>query len=184
MQSSGQLIFNNSPPPQNGESKDPINQGVEEAVKDLIKEEEKSRQKLDDLIQRSEKVLLKISTVFPFDLFPNDIIVDENKVNIIKREFFWSEQIHSIMIREINDVIVESNPFFATLIILDEGYREQEIRVNYLWKSEAMKARRIIQGLMVSLKGLSSPMLGSIENNHLSNQELVEKLETLGKAAK
>lgn len=112
--------------------------------------EQLTDQKLEDLAEKSDQILLKISTVFPFTFFVNDIIVDPYKVNIIFRNFFWSEQIHSVMIRDILDVVVETSIFFATLRIVDQGYTENSINITYLWKKDALEARKIIQGLIVA----------------------------------
>ncbi len=184
----GQINFNDPqvrqsrlpPIPDEEKNKNPFDKGVEEAAVDLIREEEKSRHKMDELIEKSNRVLFRTSTVFPFDFFPSEIIIDENKVSIIKKTFFWSEEVHSIMIKDITDVLIQTIPFFATLIICDDSSGENQINISFLKKDEAIKIRKIIQGLMVSLKGLSSPMLGSIEVTSIPQWELIKKLETLG----
>lgn len=107
-------------------------------------------QKLDDLADKSDSILLKVSTFWPFTFFVNDIIVDPYKVNIIFREFFWSEHIHSVMIKDILDVVVETSVFFATVKIVDQGYVENTIDITYLKRDDAMKVRKIIQGLVIA----------------------------------
>lgn len=106
--------------------------------------------KLEDLADKSGDVLLKVSTVFPFTLFKNDIIVDPYKVNVVFREFFYSEHIHSIMVKDILDVVVETSLFFATVKIVDQGYTENSVNVAYLKKEEALKLRKLIQGLVIA----------------------------------
>lgn len=172
----GQILFNSQTSPAN-----PVEEGINEALKELVVEEQKGRQKLDDLVEKSNRVLFKTSAVFPFDFFPNEIIIDENKVSIIQREFFWSSRIHSVIIRDISDVYVDTSILFATLVIIDEGFTDREIRIPYLWKNEALEARRIIQGLVVSLKGANSPMLGGVELTNMSQQDLMVKVKSLGR---
>lgn len=109
-----------------------------------------ANQKLDDLAEKSDSILLKISTVWPFTFFTHDIIIDTYKVNIVFRNFFWSEQIHSVMIRDVLDIVVETSIFFATLKIVDQGYIENSIDIQYLKRKDAMEARKIIQGLIVA----------------------------------
>jgi hypothetical protein len=107
-------------------------------------------QKMEDIANKSDTVLLKVSTVWPFTIFKNDIIIDPYKVNIVYREFFWSEHIHSIMVRDILDVIVETSVFFATLKIVDQGYTANTVDIEYLKRDEALKVRKIIQGLIIA----------------------------------
>ena len=43
--------------------------------------------KLERLITKSQKTLLEVTTVFPFDFFPDRVRIDEIKVDIISFEF-------------------------------------------------------------------------------------------------
>lgn len=116
------------------------------------REIEDHTRKFEALVNKSERVLLKISAVFPFDLFPDTVVIDENKLSIIHREFFFSPTILSFTIYDINDVVVESSIFFATLRLLPNGYGENWVQVKYLKKKEAIEAKRIVAGLRVGIK--------------------------------
>ena len=52
-------------------------------------EQKKDREKLDQLVDTSQKALLKISSIFPFDIFIDTVSIDINKVTIIYRFFFF-----------------------------------------------------------------------------------------------
>ncbi len=130
--------------------------------------------KLQKILGRSNTVLFKASSVFPFDFFPDDLTIDENKVNIINREFFLSEDVHSVLIEMIKDVHVESSVLFATLQIVPEGYPNAPMEVKYLKKSDAFRARRILQGLMVCLQE-------KIDLSKIDPEELQKKFEDVGK---
>lgn len=117
-------------------------------------EEKKEVHKLRNLASATS-VLFKAKTVFPFQFFPDEIIVDPIKVSLIRRIFFGSEELFSIEIKNILEVTVASGPFFATLIIkfLVIGSLTPPpppIIINHLKKSDAAKARRIIQGLIIA----------------------------------
>ncbi len=135
---------------------------------------ELNNQKLDDLIDKCDTTLLKIETVWPFVFFTNDIIIDPHKVTIVFRDFFWAEQIHSVMVRDILDVVVETSLFFATLRIVDQGYIENSININYLKKDEALEARKVIQGLVVAHRQ-------GIDFSKLETKNLKEQVTELGK---
>jgi|GEM_PF-1960185 len=132
------------PPPNNAET--PI--VVREALVDYIEKLEEE-EKLDHLMQQSSRVMFKCSTVFPFDFFPDKIILDEAKLNIIIKEFFATESIHSVMIKNIKDIQIQSSIFFATVIIIPDIYTSEPISVGYLRKKDAYEMRRLVQGILV-----------------------------------
>ncbi|MBI3954649.1 hypothetical protein HY333_01255 [Candidatus Collierbacteria bacterium] len=153
-----------------------ISQGHQEAVKDLIKEADKNVQKFESIANRSATELYRLSTVFPFDFFPDTIIIDLAKVSLVTRVFFFTERIHSVFIQDILDVFIETSLFFATLNIVDQGFVENLITIRYLKKDQAIKARRIIQGLVVARKqGIELSAL-------IPTSDLVSKLENIGSA--
>lgn len=137
-------------------------------------------QKLDKLIAKSRRVIFEADTVFPFDFFPDTIRVDENKVDIIGRRFFAEKHLVSVLIGEIKTVKLSTGPFFAT-ITLDlkrPPRREDDFLVqpiNYLWKRDAVRIRRIILGLIVANEE-------KIDIGKIQISELVRKLEEIGKA--
>lgn len=130
-------------------------------------------QKLDNLVEMCEKPLLKIKTVFPFVLFTNEVIIDIHKVSIVYGNFFASKQIHSVLVKDVSDVVVETNPFFATLKIVDIGYTDNTIDINYLKRSDGNLARRVIQGLVMAHKH-------GIDLTKVNRKDLTKKLESLG----
>lgn len=130
-------------------------------------------QKFESLVEKSSRVLFRAKTVFPFDFFPDSVIIDENKVNIIHGMFFLSDEVQSILIHHIKDVIVDSAVFFATLKILPDGYGENWVDVSYLWKNDATRARRIISGLLVGFKE-------GIDITQVETTNLEKKIEALG----
>lgn len=140
--------------------------------KNVSKDERETLVKIQNLTDNSN-VLYKASAVFPFDFFPDNISIDKNKVNIVYKEFFASEDVHSILIKNIKDIEVETSPFFATIKIVPDGFPASLIRIKYLKKKEAMKARRIIQGLMTCQKE-------DVDLTKIKSDSLVEKIEDLG----
>ena len=173
MLGSGQIDFNRaygSP----SKMQDQVEDAHNELIKEVIKDEEKAQQKLDSLIDRSQKVLLKISSVFPFTLFPHQLSIDINQVNIRLGQFFWTDRRQSINIKDIGDVIIDTVPFFATIKIIDKDYVENLIEINFLKKRDAIKARKVIQGLMVAAKE-------EVDLSLVDDRDLLDKIETLGK---
>ena len=126
--------------------------GVLDAEKEGLKEGVKYERDFGNLVEKSDQVLIKIKAVFPFDFFPNHISVDVNKVNIVTNDFL-SQRIHSVLIKDISDIYVDSGILFASLNIIDWGFNNNKsITINYLKKDEASQALKIIQGLMVGAR--------------------------------
>lgn len=137
--------------------------------------EKKATKKLDGLVSGSVRVLLDIQSVFPFDFFPDDVIVDEVKVSVFTKFFFWSREVRSIEYKDIFNVVVQQGMFFAKLEIVDRYFSQQTIVVDFLKVKDAMKARRIIQGMIIAHKE-------DIELHALSKEKLIEKLELIGRS--
>lgn len=166
MVQSGQIIFNSPPPPTlNRQEK------KEKAVS------EKEKEKVETLIQKAQRVLLEIHTLFPFDLFPDKLTIDENKVNVVTSEFFFSGRVHSVMIKDISDVLADAGLLFAKLQIIDKGYIENSIELRYLRREDALKARRIIQGLIMARDA-------GIDLTKLDDKDLLPTIEKMGSTQK
>jgi hypothetical protein len=82
-----------------------------------IKTEEKAklnRRKVAKLVKRSNRILVSISThAFPFDIFPDTVNIEESRVTIVRRRLL-SSSAHSIDIRNISNVFINSSLFFFT----------------------------------------------------------------------
>ena len=129
--------------------------------------------KFETLVNKSTRVLLKINGVFPFDFFPDTLVIDENKVNIIHRMFFYTDEVQSILVHNIKDVLVDRSLFFASLSILPDGYSEQWVSIDCLWKEDATRARRIIFGLIAG-------HTEGIDLTKVETPDFTKKVEALG----
>ncbi|HSW97980.1 MAG TPA: hypothetical protein VLF89_09210 [Candidatus Saccharimonadales bacterium] len=151
-----------------------VGKSSEEA--EAIKEQS---EKFEKLIKKSDRVLLRIKAVFPFELFPDSVVIDESKINIVHRIFFWTGEIQSIPIQHVQDVEVDTSVLFATLKILPTGFSvvsmtENWVKVNYLWRRDALRARRIIAGLLIASRE-------GIDLTKVDSKDFVKKIEILGK---
>ncbi len=133
--------------------------------------------KLKRLASQSQNVLLTLKSIYPLDLFPDTVIIDENKVNIIRKDFFGAENIHSILIEDVTNVTVATGPFTATLDIIDSTNFRYPITytVRHLNIRKALLARRLIQGLI-------SCKREGVDLSSCDNKEVLECLEELGHA--
>lgn len=135
-----------------------------------IKEQKRS---VAQLVKKSNRILVSISSHgFPFDLFPDTLNVEESRITIITRSFFSSSQVHSVDIKDISNIFINTAPLFAQLVIVQKLPVENEIKIRNLRKQEAVFARRIIEGLRVFESQ-------HIDTSGYTNEELTAKLKEL-----
>ncbi len=133
------------PPPTQVKPKD-INDKKE------IKSPSSDEIELDRTAQGSRRILFKTRTIFPFDFFPDELIIDENKIDIISGIFFFSKDVFSIPIGNISGVNSSFDLFFGQLRIEAWGLNKNPLPIRFLTKKDAQKARRIISGLILTTK--------------------------------
>lgn len=142
---------------------------------DQIASEKKSADKtaVEGLVRKSNRILATISThAFPFNFFPDTINVEEGRVTIITRNFFLSSEVHSVDIKDISNIFINTAPFFAQLVIVSKTFAQNEIKIERLKKEEAVFARRIIEGL----RTFESKQ---IDTSSYTTKELIAKLQEL-----
>lgn len=132
-------------------------------------------QKLANLIDISNTPLLKIESVFPFHLVPDELSIDPTKITFTYKHLFGGKEQLSVAIQDITEVEVTNNLFFAQLRLMTNLSEEQnrDYTINFLQKEEARKARQIIQGLEVAVKQ-------GIDLTMVKNTELLHRIEELG----
>ncbi len=117
----------------------------EQIISEAAKKEE-DKQTVNDLIKKSNRCIISIHSHFPWTFFPNTIQVEEGRVTLTFRQFLAS-QTHSVDIKDISNVLIESSPFLATLKIVSRTYRQNEIAISHLRTKEAYRVQMIIEGL-------------------------------------
>lgn len=133
---------------------------------------EENTKTVNDLVRKSNRILVSISShAFPFDIFPDTLNAEESRITVIKRHFLSSE-VHSIDIRDISNVFINTTFFFSQLVIVSRTFENNEIRLRNLITRDAVYIRRIIEGLRIFENK-------QIDTSQYSQQELVAKLEQL-----
>jgi len=98
-------------------------------------------------------------------------VIEEERITVITRNFLSSE-IYSVDIRNIANVLINTTFFFSQLVIISKTFEENEIKIKNLRTSEAIFARRIIEGLR-TLKN------EKINTSAYSTDELISTLKEL-----
>lgn len=130
--------------------------------------------KLRNMIQRSNEVLVSVNTVFPLTLFVDSVIVDRTKVTIIYRTFFFTARTISIRIEDILNVTCSVGPFFGSVVISSRVMNSTDhFEISRLWRNDAITLKHIIQGYMITIHN-------DIDTDQLNREELIEHLTELG----
>ncbi|HVA10540.1 MAG TPA: hypothetical protein VNG32_00040, partial [Candidatus Dormibacteraeota bacterium] len=132
--------------------------------------------KLNAIHNKATTVLMTCRTLFPFDLFPNTLIIDYNKIDIIYRTFFRTSRTMSIPIARLNHVTVNSTFFLSTLEIDVRGFEHKPQPLSFLRTVDAHRAKDLLFGLM-------SAYASKIDLTRLPLQESMEKLIDIGRSA-
>ncbi len=123
-----------------------------EAGKEAAKEHQKQEQIMQDMLDHSNRVLFRARAVFPFDFFPNELIIDLSKATFVERAFFGTSTTNSVYIKDIANVGVETGPFLATFRVVDVSYNTEKHVIHYLKRKDAIIAQEIVQGLVTASK--------------------------------
>lgn len=145
-------------------------------VADSQKPKPDEMSKLNAIHKRATNILMTCRTIFPFDLFPNTLIIDYNKLDIIYRSFFRTSQTVSIPIARLNHVTVDSTFFLSTLEIDVKGFEHKPRPLVFLKTSEAHRAKDLLFGLM-------SAHASKIDLSELPLEDSMEKLVDIGRSA-
>jgi hypothetical protein len=168
-------ISHNSPSPPDTQHGQTQVQGITAAKKESAKTEEINKDRFHNLVKASNSTLYKLASVFPFDFFTDEISIEITQINVIKRLFFATAHLQTIPIKNVADVFVQTSILFASLRIIDSSYIENSIQVDNLKKSDAVIARRIIQGLVIANKE-------GIDLAKIPRSTLFSDIENLGMA--
>lgn len=134
------------------------------------------REKLQTIVEKSHQFLAGARTVVvPMNPFPDTVIVDRTKVTIKKRSFFWSSEVITVRIEDVLNVTASTGPLFGSLTISSRVMNSTDhYEVNYLWRSDAIYLKEVIQGYVIAQHN-------HIETSHLTKEELVGTLLEIGR---
>lgn len=118
-------------------------------------------------LNKTNEELFRFKSVFPFDFFPDSVVLDRFKINIIKRDFFLSHRIITIPLSGLIGVKVSSGPFLSQVEIFDPQGGQKSVIVRNLMNSDSRRFRELVEGLIVSLKQ-------GVNITRMSKEELIK----------
>ena len=132
-------------------------------------------QKISEFADQSEDKLIRMKTKFPFKLRAHYLIIGRNKISYIQRFGFKNEKITSINIEDVLNVDVYLTTIMGALRLRTRFYSKQPLEVTHLSRKDALRAKQLIQGLVVCREK-------GIEIDKVPRADLLIQLERIGKA--
>lgn len=143
-------------------------------VQSLIRRSVPTNESLEQTLIQSNEILASATTVFPFTLFPDTIVLDRTKLTVITRSFFWSEDVMSIRIEDILNVSVTLGPIFGSITVATRVLSSDDhFTIRRFWREDALHLKHMIQGYVIARHN-------DLETAHLSKNELKQTLRELG----
>ncbi|MEK7561834.1 MAG: hypothetical protein AAB541_03140 [Patescibacteria group bacterium] len=106
--------------------------------------------KLIDLTQKGQERLFKADTVFPFQLFPDTVILDREKLSVAARSFYRVAKITVVPIADMLNVAADVGPFFGSVHITSRYFSTKPLSVRFLWRGDAVRLQRLLQGYIIA----------------------------------
>jgi hypothetical protein len=94
-----------------------------------------------------DRELMRIKGIFPFDLFPDELIIAEQSISV-KRNYLISSNTETMLIKDIGLVTINDGIFFASLIISYKAPND-DVRIKTLWPSDAYRAKSFLEKLVI-----------------------------------
>lgn len=136
---------------------------------------EKAVTKLAQAAQAAQETLFSTNTIFPFTLFPDSIMIDRDKLIIIRRSFFGVSKTVNIQLQDLLLVEADTGPFFGSLSIKTQQFTETVTRITYLTRKDTLQAQRLLQGFITAREK-------NIDYGDVDSKQLVRFIEEIGQA--
>jgi hypothetical protein len=121
---------------------------------------------LETLIEKSETLLFRCKTVFPFQLFPTIIEITESRIDIKYGIFFDTYQTVPVLIQNLMNVVVTTGAFFGSVEFEMKAPTYRPAAISYLKKNDVMKIKQIVTGL-IQIKQEEIELSTSLTKRHL-----------------
>lgn len=128
---------------------------------------------IDEVLEESNIVLAKFRGVWPFDFFPDEIIIDKQAVTIVRHWFFGVGQKITCHFDDLVNAEVNVGPFFGSLNIYSKYFTDGVEHVKWFSASDARRIHAILQGLLIAKKE-------GVDLKTVPNEEILGKLYEIG----
>lgn len=132
---------------------------------EIIREKEaiEESKKLDDLVYENDETIYELQSIFPFQLFPDRLMIDQSKITIIRKDLFF-KRVFPIDYDDIITIKVDRSLIFASMKFEIKRLRKNPRPLTFLDPTEATTAKKYITGILTAKKaGIDFSKLNSVE---------------------
>ncbi|MCS7091980.1 MAG: hypothetical protein NZM26_01360 [Patescibacteria group bacterium] len=95
--------------------------------------------------------LFRVKAYWPFDFFPDELVIQEKTISVIRREFLFS-YVETIPVKDVGRIVLTHSPFFDSITIIGKN-PAHTLEIKMLPKGKAKVAKEIIDGLLIEDAG-------------------------------
>jgi hypothetical protein len=121
---------------------------IETAALDPYFSEKQAKSENQSSLSAKDQPLLVIKSIFPFQLFPDELDVYRDKVTLINRLGPGMEKIRHLHLHEIAQLEADCGPIFGHLHIIPKLRTEETMLIDRLSRKNALAARDFIENLL------------------------------------
>ncbi len=130
-------------------------------------------QAIESQVERDILVLYRAESLFPFDIFPTQVLIYPTRVEIVDVIFFGSQEVKSIMIQDIFTIDVITSLWLSSIRITSRQPTRPVIVVTKLKNKDALRIKNIVQGLVIAQRN-------GLDLLHLNPAQIVQEAFELG----
>ncbi|MFI5270966.1 MAG: hypothetical protein ACHQT9_02900 [Candidatus Saccharimonadales bacterium] len=135
---------------------------------------ENGLEKLEEAVEKTQNILVKSNSIFPFDLFPDTITIDRQKLTVVHHTFFSSKQSASVQHSAIKNIQAEVGPFMGSLTVTSEHFINNTQTIKYLPKKDVLAIQQLVQGFIIANNE-------NVDMSDIEDEKLIELLNRLGR---
>lgn len=109
---------------------------------------DKQKPKVEVSSKQKEEPIFKARSVFPFELFPDELLVFKNRLTLVKNLGPGMTQVRHMHLHEIAQVEADCGPIFGHLHVIPKLRTEEPLTIERLWRKKTLEARDFIENLM------------------------------------
>ncbi len=94
-------------------------------------------------------IILTIKSIFPFELFPDELIIRKDKVTLINRTLPRFTMIRDMHMHDIAQAEADCGPIFGHLHVYPKLRTEEPLLIERVKRKDVLRAREIIEDYLV-----------------------------------
>lgn len=144
------------------------------STEEVVQQLQETKEKLEKIAQQS-KIVFRARSAFPFQLFPDEVIVETDKITVVHRTLLF-KKVHPVPLENMTSIAVTRGILFASVSFEITGFDENPGNITHLWPETAAKIKRYVVGLIQARKQ-------NVDLSLISADEIRDYVEDIGKTS-